>query len=175
MAVPTRSAQINRVADFLSDDANADRTAEELAGIVVNGIYDMWTKELKDPPLVPHVGMAFKVPYLSTVNFVGWMGEEFGKDLIWVINATTDHGFLLTRDSSLWTVASASSAKIGGPGKNAENWTVGQRMSISQRINTLEILAVGVKTVLMRNLNDLSLWAESNANLKRYYKKEVTK
>lgn len=172
MAVPTRSAQIKRVADFLSDDANEEKTAEELASIVVNGMYDMWGREMTDPPMRPHVGMAFKVPFLTSVNFVGWMGEELGKDVIWVVNATTDYGFLLTPDSKLWRLATASTAKTGAPGNNADGWNPNDRLSLSQRRTHLSVLAVGVKTVLMRNESDLSLWADSNSNLKKYYKKE---
>lgn len=172
MAVPSKAAQIKRVADFLSDDENEGRTAEELASIVVNGMYSMWGMEMTDPPMRPHVGMAFKVPYLTTVNFVGWMGEEFGKELIWIVNATTDYGFLLTPASSLWSAASASTAKSGMPGTNADGWAEGDRVSLSQRKVHLTVVAVGVKTVLMRSESDLSLWAESNSNMKKYYKKE---
>lgn len=172
MAIPSKSAQIKRVADFLSDDGNEDRTAEELAAIVVNGMYGMWGKELTDPPMRPHVGMAFKVPFLSTVNFVGWMGEEFGKERVWIINATTDYGLMMSPSSNLWAVASASAAKVGGPGSNADGWEIGQKLSLSQRRTHLSVLSVGLKTVLMRNQSDLSLWAESNANMKKYYQKE---
>lgn len=173
MAVPSKSEQIKRVADFLSDDKNEDRTAEELAAIVINGVYGMWGKQLDDPPLVPHVGMAFKVPFLSTVNFVGWMGEEFGKEKIWVINATTEYGMMVSSNSSLWTIASASAAKVGGPGTNSDGWTVGQKVSLSQRRTHLSILAIGLKCVLMRNDSDLSLWAEGNSSMKKYYQKET--
>lgn len=172
MAIPSKAAQIKRVADFLSDDKNEDRTAEELAAIVVNGVYDMWGKELTDPPIHPHIGMAFKVPFLSTVNFVGWMGEEFGKEKVWVINATTDYGWFTTPESSLWRSATASNAKVGGAGTNSDGWEVGQKVSLSQRRSHLSVLSVALKAVLMRNDSDLSLWAESNANMKKFYQKE---
>lgn len=175
MPVPSKAKQIERVADFLADPANEEKTAEELASIVINGVYSMWGKEMTDPPMHPQVGMAFKVPYLTTVNFVGWMGEEFGKELVWVINATTDYGFLLTPTSSMWSVASASTAKVGGPGTNSDGWKQGDLLSLSQRRTSLRVESVGVKCVLMRNEQDLSLWAESNSNLKKYYKKEQSK
>lgn len=172
MAVPSKAAQIKRVADFLSDDRNEERTAEELAAVVVNGVYGMWGKELTDPPMHPHVGMAFKVPFLSTVNFVGWMGEEFGEEKVWIINATTDYGLMASPTSDIWKAASASSAKVGGPGTNSDGWEVGQKVSLSQRRTHLSLLSVGSKAVLMRNTSDLSLWAESNTNMKKYYQKE---
>ena len=172
MSIPSKSAQIKRVADFLSDDRNEERTAEELAAIVVNGMYGMWGKEMSDPPMHPHVGMAFKVPFLSSVNFVGWMGEEFGEEKVWIVNATSDYGIMVTPDSTIWALASASTAKAGAPGKNNDNWTVGQKVSLSQRRTHLSVLSVGLKTVLMRNASDLSLWAESNANMRKYYQKE---
>lgn len=163
------------MADFLSDEKNEEKTAEELASIVVNGIYDMWGKDFKDPPLQPHVGMAFKAPYLSSPHFVGWMGEEFGKELIWIVSATSEYGYLLTPTSHTWRVATVSTAKTGGPGKNADGWQVNDRLSLSQRAVTLRVLSVSLKGALMRNELDLSLWAESNKNLKQYYKKELSK
>lgn len=172
MAVPSKAKQIERVADFLSDPANEERTAEELAKIVVDGVYDLWGKTLEDPPLIPHVGMAFKVPFLSSVQFVAWKGEEFGKEKLWIINATSDFGFLTTSSSDLWRLASTSSAKSGAPGSNSDGWMPGVTVSLSQRRTHLDILQVGNKTVLMREKSTLALWAESNANMKKYYTRE---
>jgi len=172
MAIPSRSKQIEAVANFLSDPRNDERTAEELAKLVVDGVYDLWGKTLEDPPLTPHVGMAFKVPFLSSVQFVGWEGEEHGKEKLWIVNATSDFGFLTTRGSDIWKLAVPSSAKAGAPGTNADGWMPGQRLSLSQGRTHLNILQVSSKGVLMRSESSLSLWAESNANMKKYYKKE---
>ena len=172
MAVPPKSQQIQRVADFLSDERNDDRSAAELAGIVVNGMYDMWARGMESVPLVPHVGMAFKIPWISSPQFVAWIGDEFGKERIWVIDSTTDYGFMTTRTADVWKIATPSSAKAGGPGANADGWESGMKVSLSQGRAHLSILQVGIKAVLMRNDSDLSLWAESNANMKKYYKKE---
>lgn len=138
-------------------------------------MYTMWGKELTDPPMHPSVGMAFNVPMLTGPHFVGWIGEEFGKELVWIVNATSEYGLLLTPDSPIWRVATASTAKTGAPGKNADGWQVNDELSLSQRAIRLTVVAVGVKGALMRNQLDLSLWAESNANLKKYYKKEHSK
>jgi len=172
MAVPSRSKQIQAIEDFLADPKNDDRTVGELAKIVVDGVYDLWGKTLDDPPLVPHVGMAFKVPFLSSVCFVAWEGEEFGKEKLWVINATSDYGLMTTRSSDLWRLASPSSAKAGAPGTNSDGWETGTTVSLSQRRTFLTVLQVGNKAVLMRNNTDLSLWADSNTNMKKYYIRE---
>lgn len=174
MPVPPKSQQIQRVADFLSDERNEDRSAEELATIVVNSMYEMWGKEMKDPPLIPHVGMAFKLPFLSSPQFVAWKGDEFGREKLWIVNATTDFGFMISSTSDLWSIASTSSAKTGGPGLNADGWEPGQPVGLAQKQaqTHLTILQVGLKAVLMRNNADLSLWSESNTNMKKYYKKE---
>lgn len=172
MAFPTRNEQIKHVADWLADPGNEERTAEELAKILVNGMYDLWAKGLKDPPLIPHLGTAFKVPFLSAVHFVAWKGEEFGKEKIWVTNATSDFGFLTNSTSSLWTMAAPSSAKAGAPGTNSDGWEPSQHVSLSQRRTHLTILQVGLKGVLMRDDSNGALWAESNANMKKYYQKE---
>lgn len=172
MAVPSKAAQVRAVEDFLADPANDDRTVGELAKIVVDGVYDLWGKTLDEPPLVPHVGMAFKVPFLSDAHFVAWEGEEHGKEKMWIVNAGSDFGFMTTRSSDLWRLATPSSAKVGAPGSNADGWKSAQTVSLSQRKLYLDVLEVGNKTVLMRSRSDLSLWAESNANMKKYYSRE---
>lgn len=172
MAIPTQNEQINRVAEWLWDEDNEDRTAKELAAIVVNGIYDMWTKGVDTAPVMPHVGVAFKTPLLAKTSFVGWIGEEFGKEKVWVIDSETSYGLMMSSSAAIWRTVSMSSAKVGAPGINKDDWTTGQRLSLSQRRTHLSILAVGLKTVLMRDDSTLSLWADSNENLKRYYRKE---
>lgn len=172
MAVPSKAEQIRRIGDFLSDPRNEERTADELASILVKEFYSMWGRSLEEPPLMPKQGMAFKVPFLPAVHFVAWIGEEFGKEKIWIINATSDFGFMTTRSSDLWRLATASTAKAGAPGSNADEWSAGQVVSLSQRQLWLDVLEVGSKTVLMRSRSDLSLWAESNANMAKFYTKE---
>lgn len=179
-SVPTRKAQIERVAEFLEDPANDERSVVDVAKIVVDGIYEMWMRGVEDPPIPLKLGMAFKTPSVaSKVYFVGWMGPEWptgdSRELVWVIDATSDYGSLTGVTDPLWRIVLPSTAKAGGPGSNADGWEVGDQVSLGQRRAWFEIIAVGNKTVLMRDALRGSLQVDSNANLKKHYKKERKK
>lgn len=175
MAVPSRPAQIKRVAEFLDWSVDNERTVEQTATQIVDSIYDMWAVNVNDAPQPPKVGMAFKTPAVaSKVYHVAWIGEEFegGPPTCWVIDATTDYGTLVPYDSDFWRILTPSNAKAGGPGGNKDGWKPGDKLSLMQRAAQFTILEVGDKTVLLRNSRTGSLQADSNANLKRYYNKE---
>lgn len=176
-SVPTRKAQIERVAEFIEDPANDERTVIDVAKIIVDGMYTMWMRGVEDPPIPLKLGMAFKTPEVaSKVYFVGWMGPEWptgdSRDMVWVIDAASDYGSLTEQSDPLWRIVLPSTAKAGAPGNNTDGWTVGQRLSLQQRRTSYDIIAVGNKTVLMRDIVNGSLQVDSNANLKRYYRKE---
>lgn len=175
MAVPSRPAQIKRVAEFLDWSVDNERTVEQTATQIVDSIYDMWAVDVHDAPQPPKVGMAFKTPALaSKVYHVAWIGEEFegGPLVCWVIDASTDYGTLVPYDSNFWRILTPSNAKAGAGGDNKDGWKVGDKLSLMQRARTYTILAVGDKTVLLRDAQSGTLQADSNACLKRYYKKE---
>jgi len=175
MAVPSRGVQIQRIAEFLEDSADVERTVKDVATLIVDSIYAMWTVDVSAAPTVPKVGMAFKAPNVtSKVYFVAWIGEEFdgGLDLAWVIDAGADYGTFVPLHSGLWRVITLSSSKGGESLVNKDGWKVGDRLSLMQRAAQFTVIAVGDKAVLMRDDRTGSLQADSNTNLKRYYQKE---
>lgn len=177
MAIPSRPAQIKRIAEFLEDSVNSERTVQDVATRIVDGIYDMWAVDVTGVPQPPKVGMAFKTPAVSSkVYHVAWIGEEFngGPDIAWVIDSGSDFGTFVPVDSRFWRILTTSTAKAGGPGNNKDGWKSGDKVSLLQRRRHFQILEVGDKTVLLRDERTGALQADSNANLKRYYNKERT-
>jgi hypothetical protein len=181
MAVPNRPAQISAVAKFLEDPANDERTVTDVAKIIVDGMYDLWTRGESDPPIPLNLGMAFKAPLVAKVYFVGWIGEMWwGPKLgtvetAWIISSDSDYGSLMPVDRPFWRIVTPSTAKSGAPGNNKDEWKPGDVVSVFQRSASYEILAVGDKCVLMSKLGSPTMiYAESNAGLKRYYNKERT-
>lgn len=175
--VPTRKAQIERVAEFLEDPANEERSVEDVAKVIVDGMYDMWMRGVEDPPIPLHVGMAFKSPHVaSKVYHVAWIGPEFpsgdSREIVWIIDATTDYGSMCEYGDPFWRIVLPSTAKAGGPGSNKDGWKAGDKVSLGQRAHHFEILEVGDKAVLMRNTKTGYLQTDSNANMKRYYRRE---
>jgi len=179
MAVPNRPAQIAAVAKFLEDPANDERTVTDVAKIIVDGMYDLWTRGESDPPIPLKVGMAFKVPTVAKVYFVGWIGDMWwGPKLgtvetAWIIDSGADFGSLMPAERPFWRIVTPSTAKTGAPGNNKDGWEVGDIVSVSQRSATYQIVAVGDKCVLMNKLGSPTMvYAESNAWLKKFYNKE---
>lgn len=177
--VPSRKAQIERVAQFLEDPVNDERTVEEVAKVIIDGIYDMWMRGETDPPMPLTVGKAFKVPGVSKVYHVAWMGDMWWGpkvgtvQVVWVIDSGSDYGSIMPVDRPFWRIVTPSNAKAGGPGNNKDEWKAGDIVSMGQRAHWYEIIAVGDKTVLMHKRGQPTMiMAESNANLKRYYNKE---
>lgn len=180
--VPTRKAQIERVAEFLEDPANDERTVMDVAKTIVDGMYDMWMRDETSPPIPLHVGMAFKAPHIaSKVYHVGhmgdmWWGPKLGTiSTVWIVDTGSEYGTLMPTDRPFWRIVTPSTAKSGGPGNNKDGWQVGDHVSSGQRAHKYVIIATGDKTVLMHKLGSPTMWmAESNAGLKRYYNKERT-
>jgi hypothetical protein len=177
VAVPSRPAQIKRIAEFLEDSANAERTVQEVATRIVDGIYDMWAVDVTEAPQVPKVDMAFKTPNLtSKVYHVAWIGREFASEgsimICWVIEAGSDFGMFVPLQSEFWRIVTPSTAKAGSRGKNKDGITPGDRYSLMQRRSHFTVLEVGDKTVLLRDDKFGSLQADSNANIKKYYQRE---
>lgn len=173
--LPSRPAQIKRVAEFLDWSVDNDRTVEETATQIVDSIYDMWAVDVSEAPQPPKVGMAFKTPAVtSKVYHVAWIGEEFegGPNVCWVIDAGADYGTFVPFDSKFWRILTPSTAKAGGAGKNKDDWKPGDKVSLLQRRRHYVILEVGDKCVLLRDVQSGTLQADSNANLKKYYNKE---
>lgn len=175
MAVPSRPAQIQRIAEFLEDSVDNERSLNQVATTIVDSIYDMWAVDVKAAPQPPKVGMAFKTPAVtSKVYHVAWIGEEFegGPSVCWVIDSGSDYGTFVPYDSQFWRIVTPSNAKTGGAGNNKDGWKKGDRVSLLQRRRHYKILEVGIKTVLLRDLSSDRLQADSNANLEAYYNRE---
>lgn len=173
--LPSRPAQIKRVAEFLDWSVDNDRSVQDVATQIVDSIYDMWAVDVHEAAQPPKVGMAFKTPAVtSKVYHVAWIGEEFegGPIITWVIDAGSDYGTFVPYDSQFWRILTPSTAKAGGPGSNKDGWKAGDRVSLLQRVRIYDVLEVGDKCLLLRDTRTGGLQADSNANLKRYYNKE---
>lgn len=179
MAIPTRRAQIERVAEFLNDPENDERSVDDVAKIIVDSMYTMWTRNETSPPIPLKEGLAFKAPNVAKIYHVGWIGPMWWgakKGVLstaWIIESGSSYGTLMPVEDPFWRIVTPSNAKSGGPGNNKDGWKPGDRVSHSRGAHHYEILAVGDKTVLMRSIKDAErIFVDSNADLTMYYRKE---
>jgi len=177
VAIPSRPAQIKRIAEFLEDSVDNERSLDTVATTIVDSIYDMWAVDVSEAAQPPKVGMAFKTPAVtSKVYHVAWIGHHHvseESDLVcWVIEAGADYGMFVPYDSQFWRIVTPSNAKAGGRGNNKDGWKPGDKLSLLQRRRHYEVLEVGDKCVLLRDAGSGELQADSNTNLEKHYNKE---
>ena len=179
-SVPTRKAQVERVAEFLEDPANEERSVEDVAKAIVDGMYEMWMRGETSPPIPLTPGLAFKAPNIaSKVYHVAWIGDMWWSpdkgtiEVAWVIDAGSDYGTLMPTDRPYWRIVTPSTAKAGGPGNNKDGWKAGDKVSTGQRAHHYVIIATGDKCVLMHKKGAPGMiYAVSNAILKKHYRRE---
>lgn len=180
MVVPTRAKQIEAVTTMLNVvlDAPEDEevSIEDVAKNIVDGIYDMWTRDIESAPFPLVVGKAFKTPLVSKVYHVAWIGMAWRdgalRETVWVVSADSDYGTLADYDSDFWRVVLPSNAKAGAPGTSDAGWKVGDIVTHTWGQFRYEILAVGVKANLIRRIGTDDIRAEPSSVLAKYYRKE---
>lgn len=187
MAIPTRSKQIEVVADKLAwflDCEDGETSVDDVAKMIVDGIYDMWTRDITSAPFPLVVGKAFKTPLVAKIYHVAWIGEAWVNDqlkpMAWVVTADSSYGTLAPYDSPFWRIVieskdsrkDQSTPRPGAPGVSLAGWKVGDKVSHSQGAFKYEILAVADKANLLRRIGVDDVQAEPSSNLERYYRRE---
>lgn len=184
MGLPSKKQQVAAVAKFLDSDRNEGRSLEEIATDVVEGFWDAITPPSPPPPL--REGMLLKTILSNKAHRVAWIGGES----VWVVPEAGGYGWLGSLDDDLWSMSEEYRPKrrveVDGKGKMVEmtddeiaeawsnpDWSVGDQVSQHQREFKFEVIAVGPQCVLLRNVESGALCADSNANLKKYYKREI--
>lgn len=181
MTLPTRSKQIQAVMAFLDSDKNEGRSLEEIATDIVDGYHDALTSGIVKPVQPLRVGMLYKTPLDAKVWRVAWSDN----DNVWLVTETSGYGFLGHVWDNQWEYCEEFRPKKRLDGKLVElsdeqidelwsnpDWRVGDNLSRSQRMMSFEVIAVAPNSVLMCG-TDGNLYSESNANLKKYYRREI--
>lgn len=172
MALPSRKKQIERVMELLDSEENLE--LEDTAAKIVDGYHQAITPKKTPPP--PHHGMAFVTPFDNHVHFIAWQDEV----KCWVVSDKSHYGqWVMLDNDAFWSKIeekpdgrrNKEGPRPGEPGNNPD-WRVGDRVSLSQRLAKYEIIATGDECVLMQDLRTGELQADSNSNMKRYYRRE---
>lgn len=172
---------------FLDSERNEGRDLEDIAKDIVNGFHEALSKGLAKPETPIRPGMLIKVPWDGKAWRVAWLED----DQLWLVGETSAYGWLGSTSPVAWRYCEEYNPKkrvvVDGKGKMvemsdediAEAWSnpsyeVGELLSLQQRIGTYEVVATGPKCALMRNTKTGGFVADSNANLDKHYKREVT-
>lgn len=155
------------MAEFLEDPCNDERTVEQVAKLIVDGFYDGWGMGVSDALPVPSVGNAYRTHLMSKVYHVAWIGD--GR--VWLIDGSGGTGFLVKEDDKFWMTCTVSKSKALDL-TNKDGWKSGDKISTGQRRNIFSVEAVNSSGALLRDVDSRSLWAETNAGMTKFYKKE---
>lgn len=191
MTLPSKKQQIAAVAKFLDSDRNEGRSLEEIATDVVEGFWDAVTPPAPALPL--REGMLLKTILGNKVHRVAWIGGEE----VWVVPEAGNYGWLSYISEAFWATSEeyhpskmVETDELTATGKSKKtrvemtdeeideawsnpDWKVGDQVSQRQRQFLFEVIATGPQCVLLRDLKTGELTADSNANLKKYYRREV--
>lgn len=181
MGLPTKAQQISAVMKFLDSEKNEGRSLEEIATDIVNGYHEALLSSIKKPAQPIRNGMLFKSPTDAKVWRVSWTDG----DIVWLATDSSSYGYLGKLDDKYWQYCEEYRPKKRADGKlvemtdgqiaeawSHEEWSVGDKLSRSQRLMSFEIIATAPSSVLMRG-SDGSLYSESSGNLKKYYRRET--
>jgi len=181
MAIPTKAQQVAAVMKFLDSDANEGRSLEEIATDIVNGYHDALIAKIVKPVQPIRVGMLYKNSIDTKVWRVAWSDN----DKVWLVTENSAYGMLGHVWDNQWEYCEEFRPKKRIDGKlvelsdeqiddlwSNEEWKVGDSLSRSQRLISFEVIATAPNSVLMCG-TDGNLYSESNANLKKYYRKEI--
>lgn len=180
MPLPSKKQQVAAVAKFLDSDRNEGRSLDEIASDIVEGYLDAITPPSLPPTL--RVGMLIKTLVSNKAHRVAWIsGEE-----VWIVPETGNYGWLGELENDLWRYSEEYRPKRRIDGKMVEmtdemieeawsnpDWKVGDQVSQRQREFKFEVIATGPACVLLRNLKSGAYTADSNANMSKYYKREL--
>lgn len=186
MALPSKKQQVEAVAKFLDSERNEGRSLEEIATDVVDG----FLKAITPPSPAIHLreGMLIKSILSAKVHRVAWIGGEVLRS-VWVVPESGGYGWLGPYNHTIWQFSEEYRPKrrveVDGKGKMLEmtdeqiaeawdnaDWKVGDLLSQHQREFKFEVIAVGPTCALLRNTESNVLTADSNGNLKKYYRRE---
>lgn len=156
------------VAAFLDHPENENRTVDQVAKLIVDAFYEGWAMDVTDALPVPAVGLAYRTPLTSKVYHVCWVGDNQA----WLCDSSGGSGVLIPCDSRFWHTCQVSKSKPID--LSNENWKPGDVATRSQRMESFTVVATNAKGVLISERSG-TLWAEDNANMAKYYRKEAPK
>lgn len=194
MTLPSKAKQVEAVMKFLDSDYQEGRSLEEIATAIVEGYHDALVKGLKKPATPVRRGMLFKSPLDSKVRRIAYLNDATGE--VWIVADTSSYGWLglspalLEYSEEYVPSKMVPTGEVDAEGKIKkkrvemtpeeieEAWSnpdfkVGDQLSQHQREFTFEIIAVAPECALLISLQSGRIYADSNQNLKQYYKREI--
>ena len=154
---------------FLEDESNEERSVHDVAKLIVDAFYDGWSMGVLDALPLPSVGIAYRTPLTSKVYHVCWTDEEW----VWLTTGEGGAGVLVRYRDRFWQTCKVSVSKPVN--LSNKDWKAGDTATRSQRMARFDIVATNVKGVLLRQHGQSELWAESNADMAQFYRKEAPK
>jgi hypothetical protein len=160
---------ITAVADLLTRPENADKSAEELAKEVVDGLNRFYRSQTTDTPPALIPGRAYLFPWAPVALWVSFRSPD---GLLWMTSRDSDYGLLIPEDRQALQYRTAGSTRlsVGGPADNKDGWTVRRWVHLKgARAFRYRIAATTEGSVLLEGPQKGGFQAEPNAMMKRFF------
>jgi hypothetical protein len=162
---------VDAVADLLSRPENEDKSAEQLAQDVVDGMHRYWRSQTTDTPPALVAGRAYNFPWAPRAL---WISYRSRTGLLWMTDRESDYGLLIKETASAlqYRTAGRSTLRLGGPAENKDGWAVGQRVHLQgAKAFRYRIVACTLNAVLLEGPDRDGFQAEPNASMARFFTK----
>lgn len=157
---------ITAVADLLSRPDNADKSAEELAKEIVDGLNRFYRAQTSDTPPALIPGRAYQFPWSPGPLHLVFRSP---KGTVWMTNASSQYGLLIRETAVALTLRTASRATKGGAAENKDGWQVGWWVHLKgAKKYRYRIVATTEATVLLEGPKGC-YQAEPNASMAAYF------
>lgn len=158
-----------RVAELLDADWDDNTTSLNVAQAIVAAVRAHDADQLEEgaPPI--RAGLAFKVPWSSSVHHVRWVGDD---GQFWIVTPTTRHGWLGDVNAEMWRYIREAKIQAKTAEKltvNEEGLKVGMRLKWKQGQVTFEVLAVAPRCALLLSNTGIH-YVEPNDALITHYR-----
>lgn len=160
---------ITAVADLLSRPENEDKSAEELAKEIVDGLNRFYRAQTTDTPPALIPGRAYQFPW-SPIAL--WVAFRSPTGLLWMTSRTSEYGLLIPEDRQALQCRTAGGAhlRLGGPAENKDGWKPKRWVHLKgARAFRYRIAATTEGSVLLEGPQKGGYQAEPNAMMTRFF------
>lgn len=137
---------IDAVAALLSSDGNEEKSAEELATEIVDGIFEAIGRAFKQPPPPLAVGMVYSFPWSSSALSLIWQEGE----LRWFFGRSSEYGLLHPRGSDHVSLRYRKLSRAAFLQPDSERYIVGDWVQLhGAKAHRFKVVAVAQSTALL--------------------------
>jgi hypothetical protein len=157
---------IAAVADLLTRPGNEEKSAEELAAEIIEGMLRAYRAQAREALPVLKVGGVYRFPWISSTLHVVYRTPS---GQLWLTNSTSNYGLLISEKAQALTLRVASRATRGGSAESPTGYAVGDWLSIKGAARQRYKVVATTETCALLEGPKGCFMAEPNDSLLKYF------